>query len=191
MSKENVLYAIIALLVGILGTVLVTGVVNKNQSASEVSGGIPMGAGSPTDYQARIAEVEKIVVREPSNLQAWTQLGNDYFDTDQPQKAINAYAKALELEPRNPGVLTDQGIMFRKVGWFDKAISNFEKARQIDPGHLQSLYNMGVVYANDLKQPDKALQAWSLYLQLDTTSPTAQQIKGLVEQLKTAPRKGK
>jgi tetratricopeptide (TPR) repeat protein len=191
MSKENILYTIIALLVGILGTVLVTGVVNKNQPTTEVNGTVPMGGGSPTDYQARIAEAEKIVVREPNNLQAWTQLGNDYFDTDQPQKAINAYGKALELDPRNPGVLTDQGIMFRKVGWFDKAISNFEKARQIDPGHLQSLYNMGVVYANDLKQPDKALQAWSLYLQLDTTSPTAQQLKGLVEQLKTAPQKGK
>lgn len=187
MSKENILYAVIALLVGILGTVLITGVVSRNQSASEVSGGIPMGSGSPADYKTRIAEVEKIVAREPNNLQAWVQLGNDYFDTEQPQKAINAYGKALDLDPGNPGVLTDQGIMFRKVGWFDKAISNFEKARQIDPGHLQSLYNMGVVYANDLKQPDKALQAWSLYLQLDTTSPMAQQVKGMVEQLKRAP----
>lgn len=191
MSKENILYTVIALLVGILGTVLVIGVVNKNQPATQVSGGVPMGAGSPTDYQARIAEAEKIVAREPKNIQAWIQLGNDYFDTEQPQKAINAYGKALELDPRNPNVLTDQGIMYRKVGWFDKAIANFEKARQIDPSHLQSLYNMGVVYAEDLKQPDKALQAWSHYLQLDTTSPTAQQIKSQLELLKTAPRKGK
>ncbi|MFZ3208200.1 MAG: tetratricopeptide repeat protein [Geobacteraceae bacterium] len=191
MSKENILYTVIALLVGILGTVLVVGVVNKNQSATEVNGTVSMGGGSPIDYKARIAEAEKIVVREPNNLPAWIQLGNDYFDTDQPQKAINAYAKALELDPRNPNVLTDQGIMFRKVGWFDKAISNFKKARKLDPGHLQSIYNTGLVYADDLKQPDKALQAWSLYLQLDTTSPTAQQVKGMVKRLKTVPQKGK
>ena len=29
---------------------------------------------------------------------------------------------------------------------------------QIDPKHLQSLYNIGVVYAEDLKQADKAFQ---------------------------------
>jgi hypothetical protein len=50
---------------------------------------------------------------------------------------------------------------------------------------LQSLYNLGVVYATDLKQPDKALKAWNRYLELDSTSPTAQQIKMGMDQLKS------
>lgn len=181
MKKEQILVAVIALVAGLLLGILFFG---SKKDTSPV-GGMPMGGGAPADYQQRIAEVEKIVAKEPGNIQAWVQLGNDYFDTDQPQKAINAYGKALELDPNNPNVLTDQGVMFRKVGWFDRAIANFEKAQKLDPKHLQSLYNLGVVYAQDLKQPAKAAEIWDRYLKMDSTSPTAQQIKGMLEQFKS------
>ena len=42
---------------------------------------------------------------------------------------------------------------------------------------MQSLYNLGVVYFVDLKKPEKAREIWNKYLQIDSTSPTAQQIK--------------
>jgi cytochrome c-type biogenesis protein CcmH/NrfG len=189
MNKENILYVVIALLVGILGTVLVMGVVNKNK-APQVATQVPMGAGSPTDYQARIAEAEKIVAKDPKNYQVWVQLGNDYFDTDQPQKAIDAYQKAIDLDPSNPNnanIITDQGVMYRKLGQFDKAVANFEKASQLDPKHLQSLFNLGIVYATDLQQPNKAIEAWNRFLAKDSTSPQAQQVKGMLEQLKASP----
>jgi tetratricopeptide (TPR) repeat protein len=187
-KKENILGIAVALIIGLLGGYLVFSVSAKKET-SPVGSGLPQGSGSQTDYQQRIAEAEKIVALEPKNTQAWIQLGNDYFDTDQAKKAVDAYAKALELDPNNTNVLTDQGIMFRKIGWYDKAIANFEKAQQIDPKHLQSLYNLGVVYATDLKQPDKALKAWNRYLELDSTSPTAQQIKMGMDQLKAGPKK--
>ena len=187
MKKENVVFVAIALIVGVLGGYLIFSI-SSNKEAPAPAGGIPLGAGTAADYRQRIATAEKIVADTPTNRQAWVQLGNDYFDTGQPQKAINAYGKALDLSPNDPDVLTDQGVMYEQVKRFDLAIANFEKAQQIDPNHLQSQYNMGMVYANDLHQPDKALKAWSRYLQLDSTSPKAQQVKGLIEQLKTQPK---
>lgn len=179
MKKETMLVAAVALIVGLLGGFLVFSIssVGKNQQTATV---IPAGAGSPTDYVSRIAEAEKIVAKDPKNMNAWLSLGNDYFDTEQAQKAIHAYGKVLEIEPNNPNVLTDQGVMFRKVGWYDKALANFEKAQQLDPKHLQSLYNLGVVYAVDLKQPEKSGPIWKKYLQLDPNSPTAAQIKSMM-----------
>lgn len=187
MKKETVVFMVAALLVGFIGGYLIFSLGSRTPEppAGGGGGGIPVGAGSPNDYQQRIAEAEKVVAREPRNFQAWVQLGNDYFDTGNSQKAIEAYSKALGLKPDSPDVLTDQGIMYRKVGWFDKAIANFERAQKIDSRHLQSLYNLGVIYAEDLKQPDKALKAWSRYLEIDSTSPTAQQIQLEMEQLKT------
>ncbi|QXE92180.1 tetratricopeptide repeat protein [Geomonas subterranea] len=176
MNKENVLTVVVALIVGLLGGYLIFNIAGQNKEP-QVAMSVPQGAGSPNDYQRRIVEAEKIVAADPKNLQAWIQLGNDYFDTDQAQKAVNAYGKALELDPKNLNVMTDQGIMYRKIGWYDKAIANFELAQSIDPKHLQSLYNLGVVYLQDLKQPDKAKEVWTKYLQFDSTSPTAQQIK--------------
>lgn len=181
MNKESSLIAVVALIVGLLGGYLVFSISNAGK-AQQPNAPIPVGAGSPTDYTARIAQAEKVVAQDPKNLNAWISLGNDYFDTEQTQKSINAYGKALEIQPDNPNILTDQGVMFRKVGWYDKALANFEKANKLDPNHLQSLFNAGIVYAVDLKQMDKATQYWNRYLKLDSNSQTAMQIKSLMEQ---------
>src|ERR1039457_1543795 len=176
------------MIVGLMGGYLIFSISAKNQIAPVVGGGVPQGGGSATDYQTRIMEAEKIVTRDPKNLQAWIQLGNDYFDTGQPQKAINAYAKALEIRPNDPNVLTDQGVMYKQLGEFNKAVANFEKANQIDPKHLHSLYNLGLTYADNLKQMDKASKAWERFLEIDSTSPTAQQVKASLEQYKSGPK---
>jgi cytochrome c-type biogenesis protein CcmH/NrfG len=180
-NKDSILIAVVALIVGLLGGYLVFSISTAGK-VQQVNNAIPAGAGSPIDYTQRIAQAEKVVAQDPRNLNAWISLGNDYFDTEQAQKAINAYNKALEIEPNNPNVLTDQGVMFRKVGWYDKALANFEKANKVDPNHLQSLYNAGIVYVVDLKQPEKATPYWNRYLKLDSNSPTAMQIKGMMEQ---------
>jgi len=184
-KQENLVYIIVALLVGLLGGFLIFSVTNKNKGTAAPQ--IPMGSGSPADYTQRIVEAEKIVAQDPKNYQAWVQLGNDYFDTEQPQKAVNAYAKALEIDSSSqntPNVLTDQGVMYRKMGLFDKAIDNFERANKLDPKHAQSLFNLGVVYANDLKQNDKAIAAWQRYLAIDGMSPQGQQVKAMIDELK-------
>jgi tetratricopeptide (TPR) repeat protein len=171
-----------ALVAGLIGGFLIFSISGKKEEPT-LTGGVTAGSGSPVDYQQRIAELEKVVANDPKNLQAWTMLANEYYDTDQAQKAINAYNKALELTPGNPNLLTDQGVMFKRIGKFDNALANFEKAQKIDPKHLQSLYNIGIVYSEDLKQPDKALKVWNHYLELDSTSPAAQQVKRLMAQI--------
>jgi tetratricopeptide (TPR) repeat protein len=187
LKKENVVFIIMALIVGILGGYLIFSI-SGNKGTPPAGGGVPVGSGTPADYQQRIMTAEKIVTADPKNRQAWVQLGNDYFDTGQPQKAINAYSKALELKADDPNILTDQGVMYRQEKQFDKAIANFEKAQQIDPKHLQSVFNLGLIYSQDLKQTDKALKAMNRFLELDSTSPTAQQVKGMIEQLKSSPK---
>lgn len=181
MKNENIIIAVVALIAGLLGGYLVFSISSAHKQEQAMPA-IPAGSGSPTDYARRIAEAEKVVAQDPKNVTVWISLGNDYFDTDQAQKAIGAYAKALELDPNNPNVLTDQGVMYRRVGWYDKAVVNFGKALALDPKHLQSLYNMGIVYAVDMKQPEKGLPYWKKYIEVDPTSATAIQIKGMIEQ---------
>jgi tetratricopeptide (TPR) repeat protein len=139
-----------------------------------------MGGGADP---ARMAALEKVVASEPANRQAWVQLGNDYFDSKQYQKAIAAYGRALELKGDDPDVLTDQGVMYRDVGQFDKALANFQKANKIDPNHLQSLFNMGVVYAHDLKLPQKATEAWNEVIRKNPQSPQAAQARQALQEM--------
>jgi cytochrome c-type biogenesis protein CcmH/NrfG len=180
LKKESILICVVSLVVGFLLGFLIGSSSNVGKSIPATAS-IPSGAGSPTDYTSRIAEAEKIVAQDPKNLNAWLSLGNDYFDTEQAQKSIHAYGKVLEIEPNNPNVLTDQGVMFRKVGWYDKALANFAKAQQIDPKHLQSLFNSGLVYSVDLKDNVKARSYWKKILEIDPNSATAMQVKSMMQ----------
>lgn len=146
----------------------------------------PQAPGADADLQGRIAMNQSIVARDPRNVMAWIQLGNDFFDTHQAQKAIEAYGRALELRPNDPNVLTDQGVMYRALGQFDKAIKNFEQASRADPKHVQSLFNMGVVYAHDLKDPKKALDAWNRVVQTAPQSEQAAQARTAIEEIRGA-----
>jgi cytochrome c-type biogenesis protein CcmH/NrfG len=148
---------------------------------------LPMPAPGGADVQRRIASEEQLVAQDPKNVQGWIALGNDYFDTKQRQKAIDAYARALELSPNNPDVLTDQGVMYRELGQFDKAVANFKKASQIDPRHAQSSYNLGVVYAYDLKDREKAIAAWRHVVEIDPRSQQAAQAQQAIADLQAAP----
>ena len=152
--------------------------------AAPAPGAIPQGMGLPSaEVQARIIKLEGIVKSDPKNHDAWVGLGNDYFDSHQPQKAVDAYARALALKPDDPDILTDQGVMYRQLNQFDKALANFQKASKLDPSHLQSLFNMGIVYAADLNKPNEAAKAWNKVLVLAPNSPQASQAKQLLAQL--------
>lgn len=158
-------------------------------------GGMPPGGAMPAmppvpgpEVTQRIEVNRKLTQQNPKDRQAWVQLGNDYFDTRQPQKAIEAYGRALELDGNDPNVLTDQGVMYRDIGQYDRAIENFEKASKVDPRHAQSLFNLGVVWANDKKDLAKAAAAWKKVIQVAPQSPQAAQAQQALAELQAAPK---
>ena len=184
MKKETILFVVLALAAGILIGVIVSN--SKRDSSSSVPAAIPAPA-PVVNQQQQTTILEGIVAREPGNRNAWIRLGHNFFDSDQPMKAIEAYARALELNANDPNILTDQGVMYRRVGWFDKAINNFEKASSIDKNHQQSLYNLGIVYRYDLQDFDKAIMVWEKFVAIDPGSPGANQVRSELELLKKHP----
>ncbi len=183
MKKETILFVVLALAAGILIGVIVSN--SKRDSSSSVPAAIP--APAPVVNQQQTTILEGIVAKEPDNRNAWIRLGHNFFDSDQPMKAIEAYARALELNANDPNILTDQGVMYRRVGWFDKAINNFEKASSIDKNHQQSLYNLGIVYRYDLQDFEKAIMVWEKFVAIDPGSPGANQVRSELELLKKHP----
>jgi len=157
---------------------------------------LPQGAPPPlmaqpqglSEVAQRIAAARAALAKDPKNAKLWIALGNDYFDTHQAQLSVDAYAKALELEPNNPDVLTDQGVMFRELKKFDLAVANFEKANRINPQHVQSIYNAGVVYGFDLHNTPKAVEAFNKVIAADPSSPQAAQARTALQEFQQAGR---
>ena len=185
MKKETILVAVVALVAGVLIGLLAGQKMSPSPAPQKV--GAPSGPPPAVNLQQKINELKSIVASDPQNFQAWVTLGNQYFDGNQFMDAIEAYDKALEIKPNSPNVLTDQGVMFRRLGWFDRAIKNFEKANEINPNHATSLYNLGVVYRYDLKDFAKAQEAWKQFLEINPTGPGSDRVRQDLEFLRTHP----
>jgi cytochrome c-type biogenesis protein CcmH/NrfG len=199
MKKETViLYVVIALLVGFISGATVgilwvtkgkerTAMVQRPQMAPP---GVPAPAPSARDTieaTSQIQTLREIVKKDPKNLAAWVELGNLYFDTDQPKEAIEAYKQYLAIKPENPDVRTDMGIMYRKLGDFDRAVEEFRKAAQNDPRHINSRYNLGLVLLHDKQDMKAAIKAWEDYLKVDSRSERAERIRAQIEKMKAMP----
>jgi len=182
MKKETILLVIVALAAGILIGLIVTNF--KKDTSPELASANPVSVAAPiVNHQQQITLLENIVAQEPNNREAWIRLGHNFFDSKQSLRAIEAYSKALEIDDNDPNILTDLGIMFRRVGWYDKAVASFEKASRLDPTHLQSLYNLGIVYLNDLNDVGKATEAWERFVAVNPDSPGAAKVRVELEKL--------
>lgn len=140
-----------------------------------------------------IANLEKETVANPNDFQLWTQLGNLYYDTNQPDKAIKAYTRSLELHTGNANLLTDLGVMYRSIGQSKKAIEYFDRAIALDPTHQPSRLNKGIVLMYDLQEPDRAIAVWEELLRMDPKAMTASgdSVSDFVEQVKKEQGKGR
>ncbi|MGD9045325.1 MAG: tetratricopeptide repeat protein [Desulfobacterales bacterium] len=134
----------------------------------------------------RIAALERQTEANPNNTQAWTELGNAYFDSGQYENSIRAYRKSLELDPSNPNVWTDMGVMYRRSGKPEEAIKAFDQAIAADPKHEVSRMNKGIVLLHDLNDFDGAIRAWEGLLEVNplAMAPNGVSIDQMVVQLK-------
>jgi len=164
-------------------------------SAGEVTRSVSAPTAGPSDQNLlssggsnpalaqQILSAEANLRVDPKNVQAWITLGNAYFDMHQAQKSVDAYSKALALDPKNPNapdLLTDQGVMYRELQSYDMAVDNFKRANKLDPKHAQSLFNLGVVLYSDKHDLAGARKAWNRVIELVPSSTLADQARDLL-----------
>lgn len=187
-KKETMLIAIaitflLGFLAGTIFTVYKFGPSKTSASQPDTAPqqqGITLGA----EQAQAIAALETEVEKNQANGEAWTKLGNLYYDTNQPKKAIDAYNHALELLPANADILTDLGIMYKTDNQPDKAIESFDKAIQTNPRHEPARTNKGVVLLELGRIPD-ALQVWQELrgINPNATMATGQPVRDLMTEV--------
>ena len=176
---------VIALMVGFFGG-LVFGVYKSGS-------GLPAGAGGGSSPDAgrgaMLAKLEERVRNNPRDTEAWIQIGHINFDNQQHERAIEAYEKALAIEPSNAPVLTDLGVMYRRINKPREAIKRFDQAIAADPQLEQPRFNKGIVLMHDLKDKEGAIEAWEGLLAVNplAKAPNGQTVDEMVNQFKAQP----
>lgn len=154
------------------------------------------GGGKPTASLAasapsgttedRLTEARKAVEKDPQNPKFLTALGNICYDREDWDGAIEAYEKARRKASSDPNLLSDLGAAYRNRGDFKKAVACFEKARSADPDHWQSLLNLVLIEAFDLRDAEASRRHFEELKRRFSDMPNLDRIEKQIKSLGSA-----
>ncbi|MFZ2472296.1 MAG: tetratricopeptide repeat protein [Methanothrix sp.] len=96
----------------------------------------------------------------------WFMEGLDLYNQDKINDSLQAYNRALELDPNDFEAWNNKGIDEGLLGKYDEALKSFGNAVAINESYAEAWYNMGVIY--DFKgYYYTAVQAYKRATQID------------------------
>jgi cytochrome c-type biogenesis protein CcmH/NrfG len=181
-NSKTLVLVVAALVLGLMVGILGPKMFGSKPAVQQVSqqAPVPQQQAPGTDYSLKISELKRRLQNNPNDVALLVQLGNTYFDSNMYPESIEAYEKSLALQPGNPNVLTDLGVMYRRNGQPDEAIKRFRVAAAADPMHFQSRMNLGVVLFYDLNDGIGAREALENILQIYPQGPNADNARQLL-----------
>ncbi len=99
-------------------------------------------------------------------------------------EALSTARLAVQYAPKNPDSYYTLGLIFQKRGQYGEAEEAMRQALAVNPDYVDVYYSLGTLYADDLKDRKKAIEAFRRYLELGGTDSRA---KFIVEQSETQP----
>jgi tetratricopeptide (TPR) repeat protein len=116
------------------------------------------------------SEDSKIYIQEgkPGNPEARDQwrLGNLYAESMVYEYAVDAYKRAVNLDPEYASAHHNLGAVYYKMGLFDEAQDEIKTAIQIRPDVPLFHYTLGLVWNDDKKIPE-CIESFSKAISLD------------------------
>lgn len=112
-----------------------------------------------TSLSAEPPDVSKL-----SPADAERVLGDWNYDQQNWQHAIDHYQKAIARGADTPDVRTDMGNCYRFLGQLQQALAQYRIAQNQNPQHENSLFNQISLYAELLRDREKATQAAEEFL---------------------------
>jgi glycosyltransferase involved in cell wall biosynthesis len=92
------------------------------------------------------------------------QQGEDLFSKDNIEGALNAFTRAIEINPNFATAHNNLGVLYLQTGEAQKAVDHFAKALEIDPDDRDTILNCGELFKS-LEKFEDAKAIYSSYLQ--------------------------
>lgn len=84
--------------------------------------------------------------QNPKSADDYFALGNYFYDVGKCQDAVNAYTKALQLDPQYTQVYNNRAYTNMRLRNFSDAMNDLNKVLSIRPNYTQALLNRGDLY---------------------------------------------
>lgn len=94
------------------------------------------------DLPTAVAALERAVLADPGDSDAYGYLASAYFQIGRHAEAVNAFAMAANLQPANPKAHANLGIALEKTGQRDQAAYAYGQALALSPGYAVAQQGM-------------------------------------------------
>jgi len=95
--------------------------------------------------------------KEATEAERLVSMGHTLLKRGMPDKAMERFAKAVELEPKNPAARIAYGESLVASKRYGEALEQFSQARELAPGSKDALLGIGTVHL-EKGEVDKAIQ---------------------------------
>jgi len=154
----------------------------------EALGAVLLDTGRPAPARDALLVARQLGATKPA---VFFMLGRASADTKMDEAAEENFrlaVAALEKQadkdvPLTVRCLLARGAALRRLGDSDKAVAEWQKALKLNPKNAAAHYNLGLVYTEDPKQQDAAIEALRKYITLggDRTVSAREMIEKLLE----------
>ncbi len=130
------------------------------------------------DHQA--TERYQLAIRiDSSRYEPYVNLAAKYVHQEEPEKALEYYAKAYRLKPDDSNVMNDYAITLLRVQKFEQALSLYDRILEKDPSNVNALVNVAMIHAQK-GETDKSLETYSKIVSIDPEYMDAYFNRGLM-----------
>ncbi|MBT8136110.1 MAG: tetratricopeptide repeat protein [Gammaproteobacteria bacterium] len=126
------------------------------------------------NYQRAEGLLVSINDREPDHAGVWANLGIVLSNLEREAEAVQALEQAIALNPKLAAAHNELGVLHRRAGRLSAAETAYQNALDADSGYASAHRNIGVLYDLYLGQPDKALEHYQRFIELDSTDEQVQ-----------------
>jgi tetratricopeptide (TPR) repeat protein len=119
-------------------------------------------------FRKRVLETSDDATERFGMIEEIGDLWNDQLKN--PAKAIESYAEAAELQPKNHKILHKLLGLYQSTGQWEPAIGIIDRVAELDPrpeAKAKYAYTIGVVLRDELKDAERALERFNIALDLD------------------------
>mmetsp|Transcript_33139 Transcript_33139/g.54805 ORF Transcript_33139/g.54805 Transcript_33139/m.54805 type:complete len:291 (-) Transcript_33139:483-1355(-) len=128
--------------------------------------------------------LQKAVELNPSDAEAWINLGLVRYSLDMPQAATAAFLECLAVAPERSKIsataLYNLGNLQHKQGDIEGAINSFSRAVEIDNTLVDAFFNMGVLY----QQNEAIEEAFNWYEKAAAADPTSGEARSAMDNIR-------
>ncbi len=123
------------------------------------------------ETDAAVAAYQKALTFNLVNPRVHMSLGKIYYsEKGLYYEAVNAYKRAIDLDPSSVEARMGLGEVFEDKGLYKEAIEEYKRVIELDAKHTGAMYNLAVVY--ERTDPREAIAQWERYITLASQLPS-------------------